>query len=48
MNELGISVLRFSDEQVLKDMENVISALEDYIYEFEKHTPDPSQEEGRT
>ena len=44
MNELGISVLRFSDEQVLKDMENVIRALEDYIYEFEKHTPGPSQE----
>jgi len=48
MNELGITVLRFSDEQVLKDLENVIRALEDYIYEFEKHTPDPSQEEGRT
>ncbi|MFZ3274737.1 MAG: DUF559 domain-containing protein [Lutibacter sp.] len=42
MNELGITVLRFSDEQVLKDMENVIRALEDYIYEFEKHTPNPS------
>jgi very-short-patch-repair endonuclease len=44
MNELGVTVLRFSDEQVLKDMENVIRALEDYIYEFEKHTPGPSQE----
>jgi len=44
LNELGITVLRFSDEQVLKDMENVISALEDYIYEFEKHTPGPSLE----
>jgi len=44
MNELGVTVLRFSDEQVLKDMENVIRALEDYIYEFEKHTPGPSLE----
>ncbi|HEY9220260.1 MAG TPA: endonuclease domain-containing protein [Lutibacter sp.] len=44
MNELGLTVLRFTDEQVLKDMENVIRALEDYIYEFEKHTPNPSQE----
>ncbi|OGS69120.1 MAG: DNA methylase [Flavobacteria bacterium RIFCSPLOWO2_12_FULL_35_11] len=44
VNELGITVLRFSDEQVLKDMENVIRALEDYIYEFEKHTPNPSLE----
>ncbi len=41
MNELGISVLRFSDEQVLQDMENGIRALEDYIYEFEKHPPGP-------
>ena len=44
MNEVGITVLRFSDEQVLKDMENVIRAIEFFIYEFEKHTPNPSQE----
>ncbi len=50
MNELGITVLRFSDEQVLKEMENVIRAIEFYIYEFEntsqkfeKHTPNPSR-----
>ena len=36
MNELGITVLRFSDEEVLKDMENVIRAIEFFIYEFEK------------
>lgn len=44
MNALGISVLRFSDEQVLKDMENVIRVIESYIVENEKHTPNPSQE----
>lgn len=44
MNELGISVLRFSDEQVLKDMENVLRAIEFFITEFGKHTPSPSQE----
>lgn len=44
MSELGISVLRFSDEQVLKDMENVIRAIEFYIEEYEKHTPNPSEE----
>ncbi|MFV8271434.1 endonuclease domain-containing protein [Flavobacterium sp. GT2N3] len=44
MNEFGIIVLRFNDEQVLKDMENVILAIEFYIYEYEKHTPSPSQE----
>jgi len=45
MNECGIKVLRFSDEQVLKDMENVLRAIEFFIFEFEKqHTPNPSQE----
>jgi very-short-patch-repair endonuclease len=45
MNELGITILRFNYEQVLKDMENVIRAIEFFIYEFEKlHTPNPSQE----
>jgi very-short-patch-repair endonuclease len=44
MNELGITVLRFTDEQVIKDMENVLRAIEHYIFEFEKHTPNPSQE----
>ena len=36
LNELGIQVLRFSDHQVLKDMENVIAAIEYFILEFEK------------
>jgi len=44
LNEVGVKILRFTDSQVLKDMENVIRALEFYIYEFEKHTPNPSQE----
>ena len=34
MNQLGITVLRFTDEQVLKDMENVLRAIEFYIIEF--------------
>lgn len=36
MNKLGIHVLRFSDEQVLKDMDNVLRAIEDYILRFEE------------
>jgi very-short-patch-repair endonuclease len=44
MNQLGITVLRFSDDEVLNDMENVIRAIEFYIFEYEKHTPNPSQE----
>jgi very-short-patch-repair endonuclease len=42
MNELGITVLRFSDYQVLQDTENVIRAIAFFIEEFEKHTPNPS------
>ena len=41
---LGIHVLRFSDEQVLKDTDNVLRAIEWYISNFEEHTPGPSQE----
>jgi len=44
MNDLGITILRFTDQQVLKDMYNVLNAIEQYIREFEKHTPNPSQE----
>jgi hypothetical protein len=44
MNELGL-LLRFSDdEQVLKDMENVIR-IEFYIWSMKTH-PSPSQEES--
>ncbi len=41
MNELGISVLRFSDYQVLKDMENVLRAIEHFIMEFENNNTPP-------
>tara|TARA_R110001583_G_scaffold162719_1_gene314976 strand:- start:30497 stop:30925 length:429 start_codon:yes stop_codon:yes gene_type:complete len=44
LNELGITILRFKDEQVFNDIENVIKEIEFYIFEFEKHTPNPSQE----
>ncbi len=36
LNQLGITVLRFSDKQVLKDTENVLRAIEWFIVEFEK------------
>lgn len=42
LNEFGISVLRFTDDQVLKEMSNVIRAIEFYIEEYERHTPNPS------
>lgn len=44
LNEFGISVLRFTDDQVLKEMSNVIRPIEFYIEEYERHTPNPSQE----
>ena len=37
MNSFGIHILRFSDEQVLKDMDNVLRAIEDYILRFEEN-----------
>ena len=42
MDSVGIYIVRFSDDQVLKD--NVLRAIEGYIANFEKHTPGPSQE----
>ena len=47
MNELGIQVLRFDDDEVMTDIDNVIRSIEGYVEEFEerqKHTPNPSQE----
>jgi len=36
LNELQINVLRFSDFQVMNDIENVILTIEDYIFQFEE------------
>jgi len=37
LNELEVRVLRFSDYQILNDMENVLRAIEDYILPFESN-----------
>jgi very-short-patch-repair endonuclease len=40
LNELGITVLRFSDEDVLNNIEGVLSVIGNFIKEYEKrHTP---------
>jgi very-short-patch-repair endonuclease len=40
MTEPGITVLRFTDEQVMNDMDNVLRAIEQYVVEFDtKHKP---------
>jgi very-short-patch-repair endonuclease len=48
MNGLGITVLRFSDDEVLNEMENVLRAIEFYIFEYEKHTPTPLKRGARS
>ncbi len=51
LNSLGVHVLRFSDYQVMNDMDNVLRAIEDYILTFEKNTKTPPSippsQEGR-
>ncbi|MCO6501013.1 MAG: DUF559 domain-containing protein [Vicingus serpentipes] len=44
LEELGLTILRFDDDKVMKDMPNVLRTIEQYIINFEKHTPNPSQE----
>ena len=40
LTSLGITVLRFDDEEVIKDMNNVLREIEGYVLSFEKlHTP---------
>jgi very-short-patch-repair endonuclease len=41
---VGLTVLRFNDEDVMNNLESVIMEIEKYINKFEKHTPNPSQE----
>jgi very-short-patch-repair endonuclease len=33
---MGLNFLRFSEQQVRKDMDLVLKAIEDYIFKFEK------------
>jgi very-short-patch-repair endonuclease len=39
LEKAGFSVLRFSDNEVLRDMRNVILKIESFIEEWEKSTP---------
>ncbi len=47
MCELGITIIRFSDKEIFKDMENVLRALEFYVLEFERTHPCPSPERNK-
>jgi very-short-patch-repair endonuclease len=43
LKRLGVNVLRFRDEDVMKNMEGVLSVIQKYIHDFRKkqriHTP---------
>jgi len=41
LNELGIEVIRFSDDEVLKDTDNVLRVIEDCIERFESKNTHP-------
>ena len=45
MNKLGIKVLRFKDEEVMNEPDEVLNEIEDYISGYERtHPPTPSRE----
>ena len=49
LQQLGLTVMRFTDNEVLKHMADVLLTIEDYIVAYEGHTPkghtpNPSQE----
>lgn len=46
MNELGISILRFSDEEVMIEHDKVLKIIEDYVIDYERHTPNPLSRGG--
>lgn len=40
LKDLGYSVLRFGDEEVMYDFENVVRAIENRILDYEEKFPD--------
>ena|SRR3990170_1328461 len=44
LENVGLTVMRFQDDEVMQDINNVLRCIVDYIDKFEKHTPNPSQE----
>ncbi|PKA82566.1 very-short-patch-repair endonuclease [Ulvibacter sp. MAR_2010_11] len=41
LNDLGIHVLRFSDFQIMNDIDTILRAIEDYILIFEANNSTP-------
>lgn len=47
MNDLGIMILRFDDEEVMNDVDNVIRSIENVIIEVKNNTPLSPLQEGK-
>jgi len=41
LNSFGLTVIRFDDNEVMNDIDNVLRTIEGYIQEFEKTYPYP-------
>jgi very-short-patch-repair endonuclease len=41
LEKVGLIVLRFNDDEVLKDINNVLRVLEAFVESFKRHTPTP-------
>lgn len=44
LNELNIRILRFSDYQVMNDIDNILRTIEDYILNYEESNVLPATE----
>ena len=38
LEDIGLTVLRFKDEEVFGDLNGVLKRIEDFVAEFEKHS----------
>jgi len=39
LESLGLTVLRFEDDEIINDIDNVLRVIDNYIFEFEKIQP---------
>ncbi len=44
LEQYDLHFLRFTDQEIKTQMQNVLRAIEIYINDYEQHTPTPSQE----
>ena len=46
LEKLGLTVMRFQDSEIFKDMKNVLRVIEIYAIDFEENTPSSPSQEG--